>query len=146
MSAREHLVMPLPYQVRVLIWNPGAEAPGGSHQNCSPTPDTHTCHQPPLGTCNTRTSALKAGILTGCCSHGNPIPGCPAQCFLPSPSFPHPEPISPSFIEQELLNLAKWTASSQLSLSHSSLFSSRSVEMHESEREMLRVGAGTGLD
>lgn len=35
-----------------------------------------------------------------------PIPGCPAQCF-PPPAFLHPEPISASFIEQELLNVYK---------------------------------------
>lgn len=40
-SAREHRAMSLPSQVRVLIWNPGAGVPGGSCQNCSPTPDVH---------------------------------------------------------------------------------------------------------
>lgn len=63
-------------------------------------------HPPPSGTYNTRTSALKAELLTGCCSHGNSIPGCPSQGFSP-PAFLHPKPTSLSFIEQELLNIGK---------------------------------------
>lgn len=76
----------LPTQVRVLVWNPGAGVPGGSHQNCYP----HTHQTPPASLRNLphthSTSALKAGLLAGCCSHGNPIPGCPTQCFPPPPS------------------------------------------------------------
>lgn len=34
-------MMLLPSQVKVLIWNPGAGVPGGSHQNYSPTQDMH---------------------------------------------------------------------------------------------------------
>lgn len=92
-------MIPLPTQVRVLVWNPEAGVPGGSHQNCYP----HAHHTPPASLRNLphthSTSALKAGLLAGCCSHGNPIPGCPTQCFLPPP-FLHPEPTSPSFTEQ----------------------------------------------
>lgn len=65
---QEEGVIPLPSQVRVLIWNPGAGIPGGFHQNVPP-PDVHTSPSP--GNLHRCTSALNQA-LTGFCSHGNP--------------------------------------------------------------------------
>lgn len=69
-----------------MVWNPGAGVPRGSHHNRYP----HTHHAPPASLRNLphthSTSALKAGLLAGCCSHGNSIPGCPTQYFPPPPS------------------------------------------------------------
>lgn len=69
-----------------MVWNPGAGVPRGSHHNRYP----HTHQAPPASLRNLphthSTSALKAGLLAGCCSHGNSIPGCPTQYFPPPPS------------------------------------------------------------
>lgn len=115
-----HCLMLLPSQVRVLIWNPGARVPGGSHQNCSPTPDTHTPSASPRNLQHACTSALKAGLLTDCRSYGNPIPGCPAHCFSP-PAFLYPSPHHLHSQNKNCLTSTKWIPLTLSSLPRSSL-------------------------
>lgn len=137
-------MIPLPTQVRVLVWNAEAGVPGGSHQNCYP----HAHHTPPASLRNLphthSTSALKAGLLAGCCSHGNPIPGCPTQCFLPPPS----STLNPHHLHSQNkcgIVSTKWTplppGLPPPVLSPSSL----SVESHKLGRERVeRVEVGRG--
>lgn len=91
-------MIPLPTQVRVLVWNPGAGVPGGFHQNCYP----HTYHTPPASFRNlphAQHLGFEGRAPGRLLFPWQPHPRLPYP-VLPSTPFLHPEPTSPSFTEQ----------------------------------------------
>lgn len=136
-------MIPLPTQVRVFGLESRSWIPRGLPSELLPT---HTHHTPPASLRNLphthSTSALKAGLLAGCCSHGNPIPGCPTQCFPPPPS----STLNPHHLHSQnkcSITSTKWTPLPPglplPSLSPSSL----SVESHKLGKETVaRVEVG----